>query len=99
MSPNMITWTIAALATAGGILRPFDWPEAIWAGAGAVLLLALRLIPPADAVAGIGKGTDVYLFLIGMMLLAEIARLEGLFDWLGGGGAQHRGGGGARRVV
>ena len=29
-----------------------------------------------------GKGTDVYLFLVGMMLLAELARQEGLFDWL-----------------
>ncbi len=29
-----------------------------------------------------GKGVDVYFFLIGMMLLAEVARKEGLFDWL-----------------
>jgi arsenical pump membrane protein len=28
------------------------------------------------------RGTDVYLFLVGMMLLAELARQEGLFDWL-----------------
>ncbi len=28
------------------------------------------------------KGLDVYLFLIGMMALAEVARREGLFDWL-----------------
>ena len=82
MSPNESIWLIAALATAGVILHPFDWPEAIWAVAGAGLLLALRLITPADAWAGIGKGTDVYLFLIGMMLLAEVAREEGLFDWL-----------------
>jgi arsenical pump membrane protein len=30
----------------------------------------------------VAKGGDVYLFLIGMMLLSEIARKEGLFDWL-----------------
>jgi arsenical pump membrane protein len=30
----------------------------------------------------VGKGTDVYLFLIGMMLLSEVARREGLFDWV-----------------
>jgi arsenical pump membrane protein len=30
----------------------------------------------------VAKGTDVYLFLIGMMLLSELARQEGLFDWL-----------------
>jgi arsenical pump membrane protein len=89
MSPNVLTWTIAAFATAGVILRPFDWPEAIWAVAGAVLLLALGLISPADALAGAGRGTDVYLFLIGMMLLAEIARLEGLFDWLAAVATRH----------
>ncbi len=30
------------------------------------------------------KGTDVYLFLVGMMLMSEVARKEGLFDWLAG---------------
>ena len=39
-------------------------------------------ISSRDALAGVDKGTDVYLFLVGMMLLAEIARQEGLFDWL-----------------
>lgn len=66
--------TIAALATAGVILRPFNLHEAIWALAGAVLLVALRLISPAQALAGVAKGTDVYLFLFGMMLLADRPR-------------------------
>jgi arsenical pump membrane protein len=82
MSPYVLTWLIAAIATAGVILRPFNWPEAIWAVAGAALLVAFRLLSPQDALAGIGKGVDVYLFLTGMMLLSEIARQEGLFDWL-----------------
>ena len=76
------TWSIAALATAGVILRPMAWPEWIWAIAGAALIVALGLLPWHEAVAGVGKGTDVYLFLVGMMLLAELARKEGLFDWL-----------------
>jgi len=75
-------WSIAALATAGVILRPFAWPEFIWAVTGAALLVALRLLPVSDALAGITKGTDVYLFLIGMMLLSELARQVGLFDWV-----------------
>ena len=82
MSTHVMIWIIAAVATAGVILRPFDWPEAIWAVAGATLLVVLRLLSPSDALTGIGKGTDVYLFLTGMMLLSEIAREEGLFDWL-----------------
>lgn len=73
---------ISFLAIAGVIIRPFKIPEAIWAVAGAVLLLVFRLIAPADGINGIYKGLDVYLFLIGMMLLAETAREEKLFDWL-----------------
>jgi arsenical pump membrane protein len=76
------TWGIAALATGGVILRPWRLPEAIWAVAGAALLVVAGLLPLADAWQGVAKGTDVYLFLIGMMLLAELARKEGLFDWL-----------------
>jgi arsenical pump membrane protein len=82
LTPNLITWGIAAAATLGVILRPFSWPEAIWAVLGAGLLVVLGLLPWQVALDGVRKGTDVYLFLIGMMLLAEIARKEGLFDWL-----------------
>ena len=56
---------------------------------GAVVLVALGLLPWADAVSGILKGLDVYLFLIGMMLLAELARGEGLFDWLAALAVEH----------
>ncbi len=69
-----VTWGIAGLATAGVIIHPFSWPEFIWAVAGAVLLVALGLLSLADAASGVGKGTNVYMFLIGMMVLAELAR-------------------------
>lgn len=82
LTPNVATWAIAALATLGVILRPFAWPEAVWAVAGAGLLVLLGLIPWQAALEGTAKGADVYLFLVGMMLLSEIARKEGLFDWL-----------------
>ncbi len=76
------TWGIAGLATLGVIARPWNLPEYIWAVTGAVLLVAFDLLPWRDAIAAAGKGLDVYFFLIGMMLLAEVARREGLFDWL-----------------
>ncbi len=79
---DLLTWCIAGAATAGVILRPFRWPEAVWAMAGAALLLLLRLLTPGLAWAGVMRGLDVYLFLAGMMLLSELARREGLFDWL-----------------
>ncbi len=76
------TWAIAAIATAGVIARPFSAPEFVWAAGGAALLVLFGLLPVPDALTGIAKGIDVYLFLTGMMLLAELARQEGLFDWL-----------------
>ncbi len=76
------TWGIAGLATAGVIARPFSWPEFVWAVAGAALLLLLGLLTPAEAWSGVARGADVYLFLTGMMLLSELARQEGLFDWM-----------------
>jgi arsenical pump membrane protein len=79
---RLAIWTIAALATAGVLIRPFKWPEAVWAVLGAALLVASGLLPLADGLRAVGKGLDVYLFLIGMMLLSEIARREGLFDWV-----------------
>jgi arsenical pump membrane protein len=79
---SIATLVIAALATAGVIIRPLHLPEATWAVAGALLLVLLGLLPIGDALAGVAKGTDVYLFLAGMMLLANLARQEGLFDWL-----------------
>ena len=97
MSPHVLTWIIAAVATAGVIVRPFEWAEATWAVAGAAALVAFGLLSPQDALIGIGKGGDVYLFLIGMMLLAEVARKEGLFDWLAAH-ATRRANGSARRL-
>ncbi|MGF6771558.1 arsenical pump membrane protein [Paraburkholderia sp. GAS199] len=82
MNSIFLSWGIAAVATAGVITRPFKWPEAIWAVAGAVLLVSLGLLPVDLALQAVGKGTDVYLFLFGMMLLSEVGRREGLFDWV-----------------
>ncbi|MDE1157416.1 MAG: arsenic transporter [Neorhizobium sp.] len=82
MTPATITWIIAALTALGIVLRPMRWPEAVWAVAGATLLVAFGAIGLGDAVAGVAKGGDVYLFLIGMMLLSELARREGFFDWV-----------------
>jgi len=79
---NLLIWAVAAAATAGVIIRPFSLPEAVWAVCGALLLLALGLLPLADGLKAVGKGLDVYLFLAGMMLLSETARREGLFDWV-----------------
>ena len=82
MTASIAIWVIAALATAGVVFRPFRAPEALWATTGAALLLILGLLSPGDAGRAVLKGDEVYLFLIGMMLLSDIAQREGLFDWI-----------------
>jgi arsenical pump membrane protein len=79
---TLLIWVISVLAIALVIIRPFSIPEYVWAISGAGLLLVLRLLTPTEGLAGVAKGLDVYLFLTGMMLLAETAREERLFDWL-----------------
>src|SRR6266446_5599132 len=51
-------------------------------GLGAAGLVVLGLVPWREALDAASRGTDVYLFLAGMMLLAELARQQGVFDWL-----------------
>ncbi|MGN6270710.1 MAG: arsenic transporter [Sphingomonas sp.] len=78
------TIVICLAATAGVLARPWRLPEAVWPCLGAALLVSFGLLPLAAAGAAVARGTDVYLFLTGMMLLSEVARREGLFDWLAG---------------
>jgi arsenical pump membrane protein len=90
-APHEVTvaWSIIGLATAGVIARPFRLSEAVWAVVGAVALVLLGCLPWGDALNGIRRGIDVYLFLTGMMLIAELARQEGLFDYLAALAVEH----------
>src|SRR3984885_4925882 len=73
---------IVAISILLMLARPRNIPEVYWVGGGAILLIVLRLIPLQLAGKAAAKGSDVYLFLIGMMLLSELAREHGVFDWL-----------------
>jgi len=84
-SPAMAHILLPSIVAASILLmlvRPRGVAEVYWIGAGALLLVALRLIPLRLAGRAVAKGSDVYLFLIGMMLLSELAREHGVFDWL-----------------
>jgi arsenical pump membrane protein len=80
----LLIWIVTAGAIAGVLFRPKQWQEAVWACLGAAILVLSGLIPPSAAASAIARGTDVYLFLTGMMLLADLARHEGVFDWMAG---------------
>ena len=82
----MVATVITALVVATSILlmllRPRGLAEVWWVCGGALSLVVLRLIPLRLAASAVAKGGDVYFFLAGMMLLSEIARRHGVFDWL-----------------
>ncbi len=72
---------IVLVSLASMMVRPFGVPEAVPALCGAVLLVLFGGLTPTAALYAAGKGTEVYLFLAGMMLLAELALLQGVFFW------------------
>jgi arsenical pump membrane protein len=74
--------SIVAVSILLMLIRPRGIPEVWWVSGGALLLIVLRLVPLKLAGQAVAKGSDVYLFLIGMMLLSELARAEGVFNWV-----------------
>ncbi|TDB26515.1 arsenic transporter [Stenotrophomonas sp. ATCM1_4] len=92
----VIIWAAVAIATAGLLLRPFRIPEFVWALIAAALLPLTGTVSVPATVRAVAEGGDVYLFLVGMMVLAELARREGLFDWLALFAIRHARGSGRR---
>lgn len=93
---TVFIWIVSLAAIACMLLRPWRLREAVWVSAGAILLIVLRLITPDFALSAAAEGIDVYLFLTGMMLLAELARHEGVFDWIADLAVRRSGGSASR---
>lgn len=93
---SAIIWSAVALATVGLLFRPFRLPEYVWAVVAAALLPLTGVMQVGTVLGAVAEGGDVYLFLVGMMVLAELARREGLFDWLALYAVRHAGGSGRR---
>ncbi len=86
---HVVLMAIVALSILLMLVRPRGVAEVYWVGSGALLLVLLRLIPLRLAGRAIAEGSDVYLFLIGMMLLSELAREHGVFDWVSSSAVRH----------
>jgi arsenical pump membrane protein len=85
----VIVWIVSLASILCMLLRPRKIAEAWWICGGALLLVIARLIPLRQAAHAVYEGLDVYLFLTGMMILAEMAREEHVFDWAAGIAAGH----------
>ena len=85
IGPSLAHFLLPAIVGVSIVLmltRPRGIAEVWWIGGGVFLLIALRLVPLRLAGKAVAEGSDVYLFLIGMMLLSELAREQGVFDWV-----------------
>ncbi len=91
-----LIWVISMASIVLMLARPRGLPEYLWIGCGALLLVMTRLLPLARAVHAVREGVDVYLFLTGMMLLAELAREERVFDWVADIAVRHARGSSSR---
>ena len=86
---SVAIWIVSLASILCMLVRPRGITEAYWVCAGGILLIACRLIPLRQAGHAVYEGLDVYLFLAGMMILAELAREEKVFDWVADLAAQH----------
>lgn len=81
-STHIIIWAISSLTILAIIIRPRGRPEYVWGLAGAALLVGLGFVSIPAAAGAVRRGFDVYMFLLGMLALAELARCQGVFAWL-----------------
>jgi len=90
--PNLAplcVWILSLACILCMLLRPRRVEEAYWVCGGALALMLAGLVPLKAAADAALKGWDVYLFLAGMMVLSELARLAHVFDWAAGLAAAH----------
>ena len=79
---TLFTSLVGVLTLVGILTCPCRWNEALIGMAGAVFLLILGLIGPADAFFTLVRDWNTFLFFLGMMGLSALAEAAGLFDWL-----------------
>jgi arsenical pump membrane protein len=93
---SLFIWLISLASIICMLVRPRGIPEYVWVCSGAAMLVIARLLSPGAALNAVLNGVDIYLFLFGMMVLAELARDEGVFDWIADVAMRHAGGSSAR---
>jgi arsenical pump membrane protein len=81
MIHDVLPLLVFALTLALILMRPRGMNEA-WATAlGGALMLLFRLETPAQAWSTVAQGSDVLLFLLGLLILSDLLRASGFFEW------------------
>ncbi|MGA2649678.1 MAG: ArsB/NhaD family transporter [Terracidiphilus sp.] len=63
------------------MLRPRRWSEAWWTTLAAIVMLALGLVTPHQALAVVASGKNTLLFLLSLLALSQLIGKSGFFDW------------------
>jgi arsenical pump membrane protein len=94
--PHILIWILSLASIGLMLVRPWGIAEWLWISGGALLLVAARLVTASAAAHSVAESADVCMFLVGMMLLSELAREEGIFDWVADLAVRHAQGSAAR---
>jgi arsenical pump membrane protein len=76
------TYLIALMIVGGILARPWRLPEWSFACAGALCLVLVGAVGIGQAWHAVAGGWQIYLFLVGVLALAELAKAQGVFAWL-----------------
>ena len=63
------------------VIRPRRWNEAWWTTLAAVIMLALGLVTPHEAIGSVLAGKNALLFLLSLLALSHLVGKSGFFDW------------------
>mgnify|MGYP001144873958 FL=1 len=75
---------------------PRGWHEGWWAALGAVAMIALGLVTPAQALEMVWLSRNVMLFLVALLLLSALVESSGFFEWAALHASRRAGGDGMR---
>ncbi len=92
--PVFLVVLIFALTLSVIFIRPKGLNEAWATVVGGSLMLALRLVTPMEALQTVLQGASVLLFLLGLLILSELLRVSGFFEWAAVHAARAAGGDG-----
>lgn len=79
---TLLIWAISLVSILLMLVRPGGVDEVYWIVGGALALGVSGLIPLKQVGFALRQGSDIYLFLAGMMVLAELARDQDVFHWV-----------------
>ncbi len=78
------------------LAKPRGSSEGWWAALGAVAMIALRIVTPAQAFAMVWLSRNVILFLLALLLLSALLESSGFFEWAALHASRRAGGDGRR---